>query len=177
MTSTSVLSAISLGEGGREGSKLLQPSPTKWRLEISRLATGRYTANDYHGYMFALMPGGAGQAPSEEKKMMKRDEHKISKKRHMQALYVRGAPPWDSTCPSSSQTLYPRVQQGVTARNMGGGAGRGKLIEVASRGFISTVSKGLPPYQARAAHLRRHVGQREEARICFFSRIFNGTQV
>ena len=43
------------------------------------MATGRYVANDHHGYRFALMPESAGQAPSEEKKMMKRDEHKMSK--------------------------------------------------------------------------------------------------
>ena len=51
----------------------------KRRLEINIMATGRYVVNDHHGYRFALMPGSAEQAPSEEKKMMKRDEHKMSK--------------------------------------------------------------------------------------------------
>ena len=68
LTSSSVLAAISL-RGPREGSKLLQPSPMKRRLEINIMATGRYVVNDHHGYRFALTPGSAEQAQSEEKKM------------------------------------------------------------------------------------------------------------
>jgi hypothetical protein len=52
------------------------------------MATGRYVVNDHHGYRFAFMPGSAGQAPSEEKKMMKRDENKMSKKRHIQVAIL-----------------------------------------------------------------------------------------
>ena len=61
---------------------------------------------------------------------------------------------------------------------MGGGAGWGKMIEVAPKGFVCTVYTVLPQCQARAAHLRRHVCQKGNASDSFFSpEKNNGTQV
>ena len=61
---------------------------------------------------------------------------------------------------------------------MGGGAGWGKMIEVAPKGFVCTVYTVLPQCQARAAQLRRHVCQKGNASDSFFSPgKNNGTQV